>query len=647
MIQEAIQIGLAPWKIPIPLTCNEWANENFYLAPESSSIEGPWESLPYQIGLLNWIGNDDIAIITLKKSARVGYTKILCAGNCYLIEHKKRNVAIYQPTDGDAQTFVTDEIDPLLIHVTAMNNICKSDPEKRSPNSTKFRKRFFGATLDILGGKSPRNYRRLTKDVVSYDELSGFDSDIGNEGSPTSLGDTRTQTSSFPKSIRGSTPKIKNECLISASLKEADIVLYRFLPCPQCKEYQYLKWRNGDLYQLDFDSGKYICESCGCLIGYERYPAMDAAGQWRTADEKVRYDEQLDRFVNEKGKLLQDPHHVGVSIWSAYSYFLPWADLIKEWQRATNELKDTGEFTKLKTFINTRLAEEWEERGDRLEATIFDGERLDEPTEEIPSDILLITLGVDVQGGKDARLEYEFVGWGTGDESWSIEYGVIPGDPDLEHVWDNLDETRTRLFTRTDGVRLRASCVCVDSGYCTDSVYKYTTARQRHRVFSTKGYSQKGKPIIGKPSFPVPNTILYMIGTDTAKEVLYSRLNKVKKPGPQFCHFPDDREPEYFEGLASEEKRKVKNRKTGQVTYEWVKIKERNEPLDCRVENMAAYKILNPNMAAIKRRLDLSARRIAKLREPKTGAQVTPEPTTRKKRMKRKKKKGYVNGWRR
>ena len=76
------------------------------------------------------------------------------------------------------------------------------------------KKSFYGATWDIKGGKSPRNYRRMTKDVVCYDELDAFDHDIGGgengEGGPTDLGDVRVSTSSFPKSIRGTTPKIKN-----------------------------------------------------------------------------------------------------------------------------------------------------------------------------------------------------------------------------------------------------------------------------------------------------------------------------------------------------------------------------------------------------------------------------------------------------
>ncbi|MFG9957601.1 phage terminase large subunit family protein, partial [Pseudomonas aeruginosa] len=45
-------------------------------------------------------------------------------------------------------------------------------------------------------------------DTVIYDELAAFDSDVEKEGSPLFLGDKRIEGSTFPKSIRGSTPKI-------------------------------------------------------------------------------------------------------------------------------------------------------------------------------------------------------------------------------------------------------------------------------------------------------------------------------------------------------------------------------------------------------------------------------------------------------
>ena len=119
-IERAVIDGIQSLFIPEPLLCSEWMDRHFYLSPESSSIQGPWKSHPYQIGPLNWIGNDNIRTIDFMKSARIGYTKWIIGGCGYYIEHKKRNVLTYQPTDSDAQDFVKDEVNAMLRDVPVL-----------------------------------------------------------------------------------------------------------------------------------------------------------------------------------------------------------------------------------------------------------------------------------------------------------------------------------------------------------------------------------------------------------------------------------------------------------------------------------------------------------------------------------------------
>ncbi|WP_438811609.1 phage terminase large subunit family protein [Pseudomonas lurida] len=56
------------------------------------------------------MGNDLIAVVNVLKSARVGYTKMLVANKGYKIQHKKRNVLSWCPTDPDADTMMTTEV---------------------------------------------------------------------------------------------------------------------------------------------------------------------------------------------------------------------------------------------------------------------------------------------------------------------------------------------------------------------------------------------------------------------------------------------------------------------------------------------------------------------------------------------------------
>lgn len=74
---RAIADGLRVLVRPVPMTAVEWANEYYYLPKESSYQEGRWETLPFQVAIMNAMGSDDIREVNLIKSARVGYSKML------------------------------------------------------------------------------------------------------------------------------------------------------------------------------------------------------------------------------------------------------------------------------------------------------------------------------------------------------------------------------------------------------------------------------------------------------------------------------------------------------------------------------------------------------------------------------------------
>lgn len=600
-LNKAVKRGLSPLKKPEPMSLSEWADKHFYLSSESSAIEGRWETFPYQKSIMNTISNDDVRIVTLFKSARVGYTKIICAAIGYFAEHKKRNQVIWQPTDTDARDFVSDEVDPLIRDIPVIRKILRGDADKKGKDNTKHRKAFLGSVLDIKGGKSARNYRRLTKDVAYYDELDGFDSDIEGEGSPTSLGDVRITNSSFPKSVRGSTPGIKGESQIESSKEDADLVFRRYVPCPDCGTFQYLKWSNVTFTDNDPKTTRYACEDCGTLIDYPEFPDMDSQGIWKTEDDIYLDDE--DNFRKD-GELIDPPFHAAFILWAAYSYFTSWSELVAEFLKA-NAAKKRGDPTKLKTFINTRLGELWEEENETVE-----GEGLLERREnygpEIPEGALVLTAAVDVQ---DDRFEVEVVGWGKGAESWSIEYNRIIGDTSVspevkDSVWGQLDDYLLTKFKTESGKLMLIRAACVDlGGHRTQHVYKFCMKRLRRRIFAVKGMDGQGKPIAGPLSQSKKyNAKFIPVGVDTAKELIYSRL-KVSKHGSGYCHFPSHYDESYFDMLTSE--KCVNKFVKGKRSRVWLlkSSGRRNEALDCRVYNMAALELINPNFDILEENL--------------------------------------------
>lgn len=590
-VNKAILAGLQGLRAQQPMKLSEWAEENFYLSPESSSVSGAWENIPYQVGIMDCISNDDISVITWMKSARTGYTKIIVAAIGYFAEHKHRGQVVYQPTDSDAQDFVKDEIDPMTRDVPVIRNIFPTYG-KKSKSNTLNKKVFQGSTLDILGGTSPRNYRRLTKDVVIYDEMDGFDHDIGGEGSATSLGDTRLTTSSFPKSIRGSTPKIKESSQIEASLAEADVVLKYHIPCPHCNEMQHLKW-GGD--KADFgikwekdkpETAHYCCEHCKESFDYSLLADLLEKGEWRSND-GVRLDS--DGIFYKKNKVIDAPYHVGFHLWAAYSIFSSWSQLASEYLKAVIDSK-TGNLGKLKTFVNTRLGESWEEdQGEKLDPNSL-YQRREHYSAELPEGVLYLTAGIDTQ---DDRFEYSVKGWGIGEECWDIDYVRLYGDLSRPDIWNVLGEKLRKTYTRFDGLELSIETICHDSGgHFTDEVYEFSKKQGLSWVVPIKGASQPGKPIATFPRKRNKKGVyLTEVGTDNAKSIIYQRLN-ILEPGPGYCHWPisDKFDETHFEQLTVE--KKVLSYSRGKRVFVWVLPSgRRNEPLDCAVYALAALRI--------------------------------------------------------
>ena len=641
-VAHAISEGLETFRAKVPMRGAGWADENFYLSPESSGTEGRWKTYPYQIALLNWMTSDDIEEVNVMKSKRVGYTKCLLAAVGSSIEQKNRNVAIWQPTDGDAKDFVVDEVETMLRDVPLLGEKLKCQVGAKSKYNTVDKKVFHGATLDIKGGKSARNYRRMTKDMAVYDETDGFDLDIDGEGSCFELGDGRLDQAPFPKSIRGSTPKIKGLSLIESAVNNSDMVFYRFLPCPHCGELQRLEFSQLEWDDDDAETTKYICKHNGCVVEYREYPKMDEAGRWQTLD-GYYYSDEEDKFYNPEGEVIPKPRRIGARIWAAYSYLRPWSYIAYKWIAASKDLK-TGNTSTLKSVVNLILGETYEEKGESVDSSsILD--RLEDyhPDLTIPNDVLFITFGADVQGGKDPRIEVEILGHGLDDETWSLDYVVIKGDAEQQAVWDHFDDQTLRRFTRDDGVELGISGGFIDSGYLASEVYKYTGPRRRRNIYATKGVntgtlSNKGSWQGDKKK---GRAILHTVNVDDAKTIIFNRLNKIHEPGPGYCHFPKHYKEQHFTQLTNEEKKEKK--KAGRVVgYEWVKIGP-NEQLDCRAYNLGAKERLNPNLARIKMRLDAESERLkgGAIQEKRDSAKTV----RRKLPPLNHRKKGFVNGW--
>lgn len=600
-LKAAVSAGLRSFYRPPMLTCSQYADEHFYMSSESSYTEGKWESLPFQIGILNAMGNDQISTLNLMKSARVGYTKMLMANAAYKIEHKKRNVLIYQPRDGQAKTFMKKHVETAIRDIPVWRALAPWMGRKHKDSTLEDKIFTNGKTLMVRGGTAAANYREISTDDVIYDELAGFDESIEHEGNATSLGDTRIELSMFPKSIRGSTPKVLGTCQIEKACSESPHYFRFNLPCPHCDELQDLKWGGPEEAfgikwnknakgEHDPSTAYYLCEHCGCCIENNQLDDMElhTSAIWICENTGIRTKDFLD-FYDADGNDITTPPNISIHIWSAYNSLNSWAKLVTEFFKAK------GDKEKLQTFVNTKLGQPWDnDNGERLEWEELAKRREMYPSGKVPNWVVYLTAGIDTQ---DNRYEGRVWGWGAGKEAALIDRFILHGDPADQVLKDKVAERIAQSYARADGVVLNIGVVGWDSGgHYTDDVYAMSKKLGLMRVIPIRGANVYGKPIANFPRKRTAKGVyLTEVGTDNAKELLMSMLRiapdvDVRKPGA--IHFPlneavcDDVE---LQQLTSE--RKVPVRQNGRVIYKWDNQKRRNEALDCFVYALAALYI--------------------------------------------------------
>ena len=207
----------------------------------------------------------------------------------------------------------------------------------------------------------------------------------------------------------------------------------------------------------------------------------------------------------------------------------------------------------------------------------------------LPEGVVVITAGVDTQ---DDRLEVEFVGWGRGEESWSLDYRILHGDTTKPEVWDALDKLLLRRWRHVKAVPdLHVAATAIDSGgHRTGQVVAFSGARLNRRVWAIKGRGGPGvSPWPRRPPKPKRQGLapIHIVGVDGVKSTLMARLRMGAPEGPGVAHFPDGRDHDWFVGLLAE--RAVRKWKAGVARIWWVADPNvRNEPLDCRVYACAA-----------------------------------------------------------
>lgn len=583
LFHDAFRV-LAP---PTKLTVSEWADRYRVLSSVSSAEAGPWHTnrAPYQREPFDAITDPSVETLVFKWAAQLGKTEGILNAIGYHTHHEPSPMMLVQPTLELAQAFSKDRLAPMYSKSPKLRTVV-SEAKSRDAGNTLLHKTFPGGHITMAGANSPSSLASRPIRIVFCDEVDRYPASAGAEGDPVALVTMRMETFWNRKRILVSTPTTKGASRIEDFYEDSTQEEW-CVPCPSCSELQPFSWKQ---IKFEFDEVKkktisveHCCRSCGVLHGEQ---------EWKAG-------------MEHKGKWIARKQHAdtrGFHLNQLASTFSSWGRIVQKFKAAEKLLKK-GDFEAMKAWINTVLAEEWEENGEKLDETSLMNRR-EMYHADVPDGVKVLTAAVDTQ---DNRFEVEVIGWGAEHESWRIQYHKIYGDLKQQQVWQDLDEFLKRSWRDAEGREFRIAITCMDSGgHFTNEVYKFCKDRFARRLFAIKGDSTGDGTYLPLVNTPSTNNrykaTVVRLGVDEGKAKVMDAL-KQKPDQSGHCHFPLTTKEknrgynqDYFDGLTAEE---LRTRYKMGVPYQvWVKIKARNEPLDLAVYNRAAIEILQPNLDA-------------------------------------------------
>jgi phage terminase large subunit GpA-like protein len=524
-------------------------------------------------------------------------TKMLLASIAYGAQHKRRNQCVWQPTDADSDEFCKAEVEPMLRDVKVMKSVFPSHIRKSKANTLNMKK-FLGSILFMKGGTSSGNYRRMTLQTFYADEFSAFDEKIEKSADPWTLMWKRLEGATWPKAIVGSTPRVKHADHTERRFLAAQARMRFYVDCPRCGVEHPLTWGGPDVqHGFKWESHDpegtvhHVCPHCHGKMTQAEYLRTWDAGIWVSDCGNYRCHAMADGtyyWTDGQGcRLLSPPRHVGAHVWTAYSPQTTWAVIVREFLHALQAFK-AGDKGPMEGFVNETRGETWEDEVEKTDSHELQRRAEPYPLRRVPVGGLDLVASVDTQ---DKWWAVTVMAVGRAGEHWIVDYVEFDGNPGDERDWESkLYPYLKSTFYHWHGAPMMISGVGVDTGgNHTHQAYNFCRTHAAEKFFALKGDSVDGKPIKSKASTVDVNhkgrvikrgLKLWWVGTDTAKDLIFSRLT-LKSAGPGYIHFSQGLPSQYYLGLTSEVRRQI--RTASGLKHRWVKVRDRNEPLDTLV----------------------------------------------------------------
>ena len=578
---------------PENLTVSEWAEKYRMLDSKTSAMPGPWrnEKTPYLREIMDEFINYDTEEIIFCKPSQVGGTEAMQNMLGYVIQQDPSPTLIVYPTDTLAESISKNRLEPMIRASKPLRKLYNEN------ESSKLELQFDGMYLSLNGANSPSALASKAIKYLFLDEVDKYPGASKKEADPIRLARERTKTFTNQRKIyMTSTPTLQTGHIWQA-LQGANIEKHYFVPCPHCGEYIELKFSNlrfpsGD--DLDnserADMAVYVCQECGCKITDQDRDNMIRYGEWREVRRNTKASKKVAFWIN-----------------TLYSPFVRFSEIVKEFL----DSKDNPDL--LQNFVNSWLAEPWEDTKLKTDADMVMERQTDLPQLVVPSWARYLTAGVDVQ---ETCLYWTIRAWGPYITSQNIAHGQALSFQDIE-------STMNTPYLTESGEQVIVSLCLIDSGYDADSTYDFC-ATNSEWAMPVKGASNPmmshfKTSKINKVDSKAYGMNLVLVDGDKYKDMIASRMRKDNGKGAWMVYEGCDRE--YAEQVTSEHK--VNEKSGSRVVQRWRPKHSHidNHYLDCEVYSLAAADILGVRML----HLQVEAERKEQLQRQQEEQQETPE----------------------
>lgn len=551
---------------PEQLTVSQWA-EKYRILDESSNLPGRWSNnvTPYLIEIMDSFNDPYIQHINFCKPTQVGGTEAMINMLGWIITQNPSPTMLVYPDEEAAKDISTDKIQPAIEKSPSLK-------ERFYPNDSKESKlKFKGMKIYLRGAKSPTKLASKAIKYLMFDEIDKMDGATKKEASPYNLAVERTKTFKHSKKIYTcSTPTLKTNYIWKLH-ESAEDIRHFFVPCCHCGKFIELKWQQ-IVFDKDEDNtlsieerastAKYVCQECGAVIRDRDKPSMLRKGKW----------------ISIQKKCVGKPKSVSFWLNSLYSFYVNWADAAKEF------LKSKDDPEELQNFINSWLAEPWEDTKLKTSEELVLERQTEIEQFVVPQWAKLLTAGVDVQ---ESCLYWTIRAFGDYVTSQNIAHGQALSFNEIEEVM-NLE------YRKEDGSTMVVDLCLVDSGDQTDMVYDFCMLNEDWAV-PVKGASNGmlthyKLSKVNKVDSRANGINLVLVDGGKYKDMIASRMKKPNGRGSWMVYKDCDRE--YAKQVTAEHKVMMKS--GNKKAERWVLKTSHgdNHYTDCEVYALAAADML-------------------------------------------------------